>query len=106
MFMRTPAEELTNSIFIIVGNMNQGIRLIKTRAQTHEVARLNLKAGKKAIASSAAKYLLVGISLLNDDSWNSEYDLSLGLYDAGECIRRSACPFHCFIVPLTTSVIS
>ncbi len=91
MFMRTPAEAVTNSIVIIVENMNQGIRLIKTRAQLHEVARLNLRAGKKAMASSsfdsATKYLLVGISLLNDDSWNSEYDLSIGLYDAGECKR-------------------
>ena len=87
--MRKPAEELTNIIFVIVGNLNQGIGQLRTRDQFHEVAKLNLKAGKTAIASSsfdsAAKYLLVGISLLNDDSWNNEYELSLGLYDAGEC---------------------
>jgi len=85
-FMRSPANELTNIIFTIVWNMNQGIRQLKTRSQFHEVARLNLKAGKQAMASSsydsASKYLLVGVSLLDDDSWDSEYDLSLGIYDA------------------------
>lgn len=87
-FMRSPANELTNIIFTIVWNMNQGIRQLKTRSQFHEVARLNLKAGKQAMASSsydsASKYLLVGVSLLDDDSWDSEYDLSLGIYDAGK----------------------
>ena len=91
--MRTPDDELTNILFTIVWNMNQGIRQLKTRSQFHEVARLNLKAGKQAMASSsyasASKYLLVGVSLLNEESWDSEYALSLGIYDAGKC--RNAC---------------
>ena len=87
--MRSPADELSDIIFTIVWNMNQGIGQLKTRSQFHEVARLNLKAGKQAMASSsydsASKYLLVGVSLLNDESWDNEYELSLGLYDAGKC---------------------
>ncbi len=94
--MRTPdPEELTDIIFTIVGNMNQGIKQLKTRAQFHEVAKLNLKAGKIAMAASsfdsATNYLLLGVSLLNDESWESEYDLSLGIYDAGECKKCRAC---------------
>jgi len=85
MFMRTPAEELTNIIFTVVVNMNHGIGQLKTLAQFHEVARLNLKAGKKAMTlssfDSAAKYLLVGVSLIKEESWNSEYELSLELHD-------------------------
>ena len=91
--MRSPADELSNIIFTIVWNMNQGIGQLKTRSQFHEVAGLNLKAGKQAMASSsydsASKYLLVGVSLLNDESWDNEYELSLGLYDAGKCRKMA-----------------
>lgn len=99
--MRTPAEELTNIIFTVVVNMNHGIRQLKTLAQFHEVARLNLKAGKKAMTlssfDSAAKYLLVGVSLIKEESWNSEYELSLELHDTGESKNCQACRFHVFM---------
>ncbi len=44
-----------------------------------------IAAGNKAISSSAfhsaANYLRTGISLLSDESWVTEYDLSIQLYD-------------------------
>ncbi len=43
-------------------------------------------AGNKAISASgfhsAAEYLQTGISLLSDDSWIRQYDLTIQLYDA------------------------
>lgn len=87
MFLRTTPDELDELLFTIVGNMNIGVRLIKSQEQKLEVARLNLKAGEIAIASSsfnsAAKYLMLGITLLPDDSWAEDYDLTIRLYDAG-----------------------
>eukprot|EP00957_Ditylum_brightwellii_P117814 8987825-Ditylum_brightwellii.AAC.1 len=48
------------------------------------LARLNLKAGEKAISlatfMSAVLYLKTGISLLCDGHWEAHYDLSLELY--------------------------
>ena len=86
MFLRTPPEDLDEVLFTIVGNMNFGVQLIRSPEQKSEVARLNLRAGEKAISSSsfnsAAKYVMVGIKLLHEDSWERDYDLTLKLYDA------------------------
>ena len=72
-FLRTAPAELETDPFTIVGNMNIGVRLIKSEQQKVEVARLNLRAGELAISSSsfnsAAKYLMNGILLLPDNSW-------------------------------------
>mmetsp|Transcript_22604 Transcript_22604/g.49001 ORF Transcript_22604/g.49001 Transcript_22604/m.49001 type:complete len:889 (-) Transcript_22604:208-2874(-) len=85
MFLSTLAE-MDDVLFTIVGNMNIGIRLMKSQQQKLEVARLNLRAGEMAIASSsfnsAAEHLMIGIALLPDDSWVEEYDLTIRLYDA------------------------
>ena len=68
--------------------MNIGVRLIKSQGQKLEIARLNLRAGEMATSSSsfdsAAKYLMLGVTLLPDDSWEGDYDLTIRLYDAGE----------------------
>ena len=53
MFLRTTPEELDRDLFTIVGNMNIGVRLIKSQEQKLEVARLNLRAGEMAMASSS-----------------------------------------------------
>jgi signal transduction histidine kinase len=46
---------------------------------------MNLIAGRKALASTAypaaVKYLTTGIQLLTDDSWETKYELALGLYE-------------------------
>ena len=88
MFLRTTPTELDGDLFTIVGNMNIGVRLIKSHEQKLEVARLNLRAGEMAMASSsfnsAVKYLMLGVTLLPDDSWEEDYDLTIRLYDAGE----------------------
>lgn len=79
--------------------MNIGVRLIKSQAQKHEVARLNLRAGETAMASSsfnsAAKYFMLGVTLLPDNSWVHDYDLTIRLYDAGKFELLILCMLFC-----------
>ena len=56
------------------------------RKRGEALAQLNLKAGQKArnsTAYAAAKvYLEIGIELLTDNCWQSQYELTLNLYVA------------------------
>ena len=86
--MATPSSELQEMMFFIVDNMNRGSKLLTDQEQKNEVAQLNLAAGEKALIASAfhsaAKYLLAGLSLLGEDSWDTKhYNLTIKLYDAG-----------------------
>ena len=67
-------------IFAIVNQLNQGLTLIEL-SDRELIARLNLQAGKKANSSTAYQaalnYLLISQQLLNSDSWESQYSLSL-----------------------------
>ena len=73
-------------LFDIVNQLNQGRALITTQAERNQLAQLNLMAGHKANANAAYEpayeYLQVGLSLLADDSWQNEYDLTLQLHIA------------------------
>jgi len=70
-------------IFIAVDQLNKG-RMFIEEDEMVGLARLNLKAGEKAISlatfMSAVLYLKTGISLLCDGHWEVHYDLSLELY--------------------------
>ena len=83
----TQSPEVDRHIFQIADNVNRGINLLETPEQKGEVAELNLKAGEKVLRQqsfhSAVKYLMTGISLLEDDSWGQKYSLTLRLHDAG-----------------------
>jgi len=84
--VRASPTELGKLVYFIVDNMNRGSRLLESSDQKIELARLNLRAGEKAILSSAfhsaSKYLQKGLSLLAIDSWETHYTLTLQLYDA------------------------
>jgi PAS domain S-box-containing protein len=73
-------------IFDIVNHLNLAISLIQQPDKKMELAQLNLSAASKAKAAtaytSAAKYLTSGIELLPADSWQSQYQLTLELYEA------------------------
>ncbi|MDP5337553.1 MAG: serine/threonine-protein kinase PknK, partial [Nodularia sp. (in: cyanobacteria)] len=81
----TPKEEIETHIFDIVNQLNIGIFFLIEPFQKTELARLNLIAGCKAKASTAyeaaLKYLETGIKLLSEDAWQTEYKLTLGLYN-------------------------
>jgi len=80
-----PLEEREAKIFAIVDQLNVGKKLINQQSERNELAQLNLIAGKKAKASAAYQpafdYLKLGLELLDADSWQTQYDLSLVLHE-------------------------
>ncbi|MCC5639282.1 trifunctional serine/threonine-protein kinase/ATP-binding protein/sensor histidine kinase [Nostoc sp. CHAB 5844] len=81
----TPETEQEDNIFEIVNQLNIGLGLINHQSERDELAKLNLLAGRKAKAataySAASEYLTVGRELLAVDSWQSQYHLTLSLYE-------------------------
>ncbi|MBW4470729.1 MAG: AAA family ATPase [Stenomitos rutilans HA7619-LM2] len=71
-------------LFDIVNHINFGQFLIKDKGEKEKVARLNLAAAQKAIASTAyeaaIRYLETGVDLLGEEAWNNQYDLMFKLY--------------------------
>ncbi|MEG4572370.1 AAA family ATPase [Microcoleus sp. N3A4] len=80
----TTPEEQKENIFVLVNQLNYGTDLLTLELERYELAELNLIAGQKAKAAtayeSAVKYLNVGLGLLAEDSWESQYELTLNLY--------------------------
>ncbi|MDH4182720.1 MAG: AAA family ATPase [Nitrospinota bacterium] len=85
LLQRTPEAERDERIFDIVGQLNKAVALITDPAERLELAKLNLAAGKKAKDSAAfapaLEYFKQGIDLLTEGSWESEYRLTLGLFE-------------------------
>ncbi|MBD1865720.1 AAA family ATPase, partial [Cyanobacteria bacterium FACHB-471] len=81
---KTSPEQRSDRLFEIIDHLNQGLKLVTARSERTETARLNLMAGQKAKAATAYeaafKYFTTGLKLLNSESWQSEYDLTLVLY--------------------------
>ena len=81
---KTSPEQRSDRLFEIIDHLNQGLELVTARSKRTEIARLNLTAGQKAKAATAYeaafKYFTTGLKLLNSESWQSEYDLTLALY--------------------------
>ncbi|MCP4644231.1 MAG: AAA family ATPase [bacterium] len=80
----TSEEEHESILFDIVNHLNIGADLMADQTERDALARLNLRAGRKAKASTAYAdargFLLTGIGLLAPGSWRDEYDLTLSLY--------------------------
>ena len=81
----TAKDEIESNIFDIVNQLNVGIDKISTQAEKDKLAILNLIAGRKAKAATAyeaaIKYLTAGIKVLELNSWQTHYDLTLALYE-------------------------
>jgi PAS domain S-box-containing protein len=89
LWQNSSTERLSEEIFKIVDHLNLGVELVTNRKERNEIARLNLIAGKKAKAAtaydSAVRYLNLGRENLAENSWETEYELTLNLYvEAGE----------------------
>lgn len=84
LWQNTSKAELENRIFAIANQLNIGLEHFHQPQERHELAQLNLMAGKKAKAStaysSAIAYLKIGIQLLPFNPWESDYNLTLSLY--------------------------
>jgi len=77
-------KNLEENIFKIVNQLNEGVELITKQENRNELASLNLKAGKKAKASTAyqpaLKYIEVAFDLLEAKAWENQYQLTLEIY--------------------------
>jgi predicted ATPase/signal transduction histidine kinase len=86
LLQNAPAEYLEDYIFDIVNQLNAAREIIDSASEKIQLAKLNLMAGRKAKASAAyalaVKYLAVGIELLPPESWQTDGDLSLALYES------------------------
>jgi predicted ATPase/serine phosphatase RsbU (regulator of sigma subunit)/tRNA A-37 threonylcarbamoyl transferase component Bud32 len=80
----TSNENLFEMIFYIVDQLNNGRTLIRDQIDRTELARLNRMAGVKAKKStaygSAVRYLIMGIELLPEQSWEADYELTYSLF--------------------------
>ena len=85
--------ELSQNIFLVANLLCHGAELIGIQDDRNEIASLLCAAGEKAAQSSAfetaASYLQTGISMLPDNHWTAQYDLSLRLYNF--CAEMECC---------------
>jgi len=80
----TDRDTLEENVFDIVNQLNIGVEFITDQEEKYKLAQLNLMAARKAKAASAYEaavmQLRVGLKLLAENSWESNYDLTLALY--------------------------
>lgn len=80
----TERDTLEENVFDIVNQLNIGVEFITEQEEKYKLAQLNLIAARKAKAASAYEaavmQLRVGLKLLAENSWQSNYDLTLALY--------------------------
>ncbi|MGD1712898.1 AAA family ATPase [Dapis sp. BLCC M172] len=80
----SPEQQETN-IFTIVNHSNQAIELITDRTEQENLIQLNLTSGEKAKGSAAytaaLKYFQTALSLLDGESWQTNYPLTLKLHE-------------------------
>ena len=91
-------KDVGNTIFLIASQINHGKEFIETDDTLRiPVAKLNMKAGKMAFDGCDHKmayhYFVAALSLLPDDSWESNYDLSLRLNFMTARAANSSCRY-------------
>jgi predicted ATPase/class 3 adenylate cyclase/GAF domain-containing protein len=75
---------LEESLFVVVNHLNAGVLLVSGASARRDLAALNLTAARKARESAAysgaIEYLKVGLRLLPEDSWSTEYRLTCDIH--------------------------
>ncbi|PAX48928.1 serine/threonine-protein kinase, partial [Brunnivagina elsteri] len=81
----TPKSKREERIFELVNQFNIAFDLITDREELDGLAEMNLCAGRKALGlteySAGYNYLTFGLKSLANDSWESNYEISLSLYE-------------------------
>ncbi|MCY1058065.1 AAA family ATPase [Nannocystis sp. SCPEA4] len=76
-------DDREDTLFDVVGHLNRGALLLRSRTDRGELAALNLRAGRKARAAaafqSAAALFATGLALLAPDRWDTQYPLTYDL---------------------------
>jgi PAS domain S-box-containing protein len=89
---RMTTDELTEHLFEVANQFNRGAGLLVDRDEKAQLARIDLRAGRRAKASaayaSANVYLAAGMDLLDERDWDSRYELTFGLW-----LERAECEF-------------
>jgi len=71
-------------LYTAADQLKRGLGAVKDHAEELEIAKLNLRAGEKALSTflfqPAATYLLQGCALLRPETWYTEYKLCARLY--------------------------
>ncbi|MBD2494249.1 AAA family ATPase, partial [Nostoc sp. FACHB-280] len=82
---RLSKAEREEKLFDIVSHLNRSRGLLSHQAERESLIRLNIAAiekAKKATAYGVARDLVtVGLELLSEDSWQTQYELSLKLHE-------------------------
>ncbi|MBW4562811.1 MAG: AAA family ATPase [Mojavia pulchra JT2-VF2] len=90
MLQNTQPENLEDSLFDIVNQLNMGIEQITNTDEKAQLVKLNFTAGKKAKAAiayvPALKYFNFATQLLPDDAWDLQYEQTFSLFqERAEC---------------------
>ena len=84
LLLQNTSLEKEPKIFAIVNQLNLGRQLINRQQERDELALLNLRVGKQAKKTAAYQpafnYFQIGLSLLGENCWQREYELTLKLY--------------------------
>lgn len=85
-YVKTDTEKIDDNIFIIVQNMNLGLRCLDQNHLKTELAHLNFVAGSKSAEqsafNSALNYFMIGVGLLGHDWHVRSYKLGMRLFNA------------------------
>ncbi len=84
------ADQLAEHLFDVANQLNRGAALLIDRDEKVHVATIDLRAGRKAKAStayaSAREYFSAGMALLDERDWSSQYELTFSLWlERAEC---------------------
>jgi PAS domain S-box-containing protein len=83
-------DELAEHLFDVANQFNRGATRLIGREEKMQVATIDLRAGRKAKASTAyataCVYLVAGMALLDDREWESQYRLTFSVWlERAEC---------------------
>ena len=88
------ADGLAEHLFDVANQLNRGAALLVDHDEKVKVAAINLRAGRKAKASSAfasaRAYFAAGMALLDESNWTTRYELTFSLW-----LERVECELLC-----------